>query len=69
MTENDMTEILGVPLLPWQLAALIALVDSAGGTLEVPRRYLEAIEPNDGVSWVPRLDGGFTLHLFPRRLK
>lgn len=63
MTGDDAAEILGVPLLPWQLAALIALVDSAGGTVEVPRRYLDAIEPNDGLSYGPRLDGGFTLQL------
>lgn len=63
MTEDKMTEIPGVPLLPWQLAALIALVDSAGGTVEVPRRYLDTLEPDDGLSYAPRLDGGFTLRL------
>lgn len=63
MNEEDMTEIIGVPLLPWQLFALLALVDSAGGTLEVPRVSLENVEVTDELTASGRLDGGFTLRL------
>lgn len=63
MNEKDMTEIIGVPLLPWQLFALLALVDSAGGTLEVPRVSLENVEVTDELTASGRLDGGFTLRL------
>lgn len=63
MNEEDMTEIIGVPLLPWQLFAMLALVDSAGGTLEVPRVSLENVEVTDELTASGRLDGGFTLRL------
>lgn len=63
MTEDKITEIIGVPMLPWQLFALIALVDSAGGTLEVPRVNLETVEVTDVLTATGQLDGGFTLRL------